>query len=309
VKEQQSLFELEPAPWEADDASEELVASLVFATGPEGPFDYRVPDELRGKLVAGQRVHAPFGAANRLVLGYCVRVESKLAGKRRLKAVHDVADERPLLSPAMLKLTEWMADYYLCPWGQVLEAVVPAGVRAAAGTRITQFVRLPNHVAARLPQLKLSTLQKQIVTFLANQEGAVPLAQVVAAVGCTPAPIQNLHKKGLLELESRRFDAQQSVPAVRLPSQEHLQLNEDQRAALDAILAALHSRRHETLLIHGVTGSGKTEVYIQAIDEVIRFGRQAIVLVPEISLTPQTEARFRSRFGSVAVLHSNLRYA
>jgi primosomal protein N' (replication factor Y) len=309
VKEQQNLFELEPAPWEADDASEELVAALVFATGPEGPFDYRVPDELRGKLAAGQRVHAPFGAANRLVLGYCVRVESKLAGKRRLKAVHDVADERPLLSPSMLKLTEWMADYYLCPWGQVLEAVVPAGVRAAAGTRITQFVRLPNHVAARLPQLKLSTLQKKIVTFLANQEDAVPLAQVAAAAGCTLAPIHNLHKKGLLELESRRFDAQQSVPAVRLPSQEHLQLNEDQRAALDAILAALHSRRHETLLIHGVTGSGKTEVYIQAIDEVIRFGRQAIVLVPEISLTPQTEARFRSRFGSVAVLHSHLRDA
>jgi primosomal protein N' (replication factor Y) len=309
VKEQQSLFELEPAPWEADDASEELVASLVFATGPEGPFDYRVPDELRGQIVAGQRVRAPFGAANRLVTGYCVRLENRIAGKRRLKALHDAADERALLSPAMLNLTEWMADYYLCPWGQVLEAVVPAGVRAAAGTRRTQFVRLPNHVAARLPQLKLSATQKRIITFLASQEHALPIAQVAAAAGCTAAPIQNLHKKGLLEFEARRFDALQMAAAVRLPSQEHLELNEDQRGALDAILAALHARRHETLLMHGVTGSGKTEVYIQAIDEVIRFGRQAIVLVPEISLTPQTEGRFRSRFGSVAVLHSHLRDA
>ncbi len=73
--------------------------------------------------------------------GYCVRLENRLDGGRRLKALHDVADERPLLSPAMLRLTEWMADYYLCPWGQVLEAVVPAGVRAGAGTRRTQFVQ------------------------------------------------------------------------------------------------------------------------------------------------------------------------
>jgi primosomal protein N' (replication factor Y) len=309
VKEQQSLFELEPAPWEADDADEELVASVVFATGPEGPFDYRVPDAMRGKLVAGLRVRAPFGASNRLVTGYCVRLESKPGGKRRLKALHDAADERPLLSPAILKLTEWMADYYLCPWGQVLEAVVPAGVRAAAGTRRTQFVRVPNHVAARLPQLKLSAMQKRIIGFLMNQEHPLPIGQVTAALGCTPAPLQTLQKKGLIEFEARRFDAQQTVAAVRLPTQEHLELNDDQRAALESILAALNSRRHETLLMHGVTGSGKTEVYIQAIDEVIRFGRQAIVLVPEISLTPQTEARFRSRFGSVAVLHSHLRDA
>ena len=110
-----------------------------------------------------------------------------------------------------------------------------------------------------------------------------------------------------MELDWRRFDAQQTAAVLRTPSEEHLKLNEDQRAALDAILAALNSRQHETLLMHGVTGSGKTEVYIQAIDEVIRFGRQAIVLVPEISLTPQTESRFRSRFGRVAVLHSHLR--
>ena len=76
--------------------------------------------------------------------------------------------------------------------------------------------------------------------------------------------------------------------------------------ALDCILAALRDRRHETILMHGVTGSGKTEVYIRAIDEVIQYGRQAIVLVPEISLTPQTRSRFKSRFTSVAVLHSHL---
>jgi len=307
VKEQQNLFELEPAPWEQDDAAEQLVASIVFATGPEGPFDYRVPDELRGKITAGMRVRTPFGAGNRMSVGYCVRVEGKQELRRRLKALHDLPDERPLLTPSMLRLTGWMAEHYLCPWGQVLEAVLPAGVRAAAGTRMTQFVRLPNQVAARLPTLKLSPKQKRILTFLAGQAEGLPIAQVAAATECTFAPIQNLAKKGLLELEMRRFDAAQMPATSRLATAEHLELNDDQRAALDAILKPLNERRHETLLMHGVTGSGKTEVYIQAIDEVLKFGRQAIVLVPEISLTPQTESRFRSRFGSVSVLHSHLR--
>ncbi len=84
------------------------------------------------------------------------------------------------------------------------------------------------------------------------------------------------------------------------------ELNDDQRAALEAILEPLRAPRHETILIHGVTGSGKTEVYIQAIQEAVSYGRQAIMLVPEISLTPQTEERFRARFDRVAVLHSHL---
>src|SRR6185295_9529424 len=103
----------------------------------------------------------------------------------------------------------------------------------------------------------------------------------------------------------RRLDV--APPSERVVEREsHLELNPDQQVALGAILATLESKQHTTILVHGVTGSGKTEVYMQAIHEVLRFGRQAIVLVPEISLTPQTEQRFRSRFGSVAVLHSHL---
>ena len=90
------------------------------------------------------------------------------------------------------------------------------------------------------------------------------------------------------------------------PREPHLELNDSQQQALDAILEPLDAGRHETILMHGVTGSGKTEVYIQAIEHVLSFGRQAIVLVPEISLTPQTQQRFQSRFGDVALLHSHL---
>jgi primosomal protein N' (replication factor Y) len=304
--EQQSLFELNPAPWEEDDAREQLVATLVFSSGPSQPFDYLVPQRLQSLVAAGQRVRAPFGKGDRLLTGYCVRLENRLAGNRRLKSLHGIVDARTRLSPSMLGLTEWMADYYLCGWGQVLEAVVPAGVRGQAGTRQTQFVSLPTHVAARLSSLKLTPTQKRIFDVLAGQQQAVPIQQLASAARCTLSPIHSLHKKGLVVLELRRHDAAPAGEAEVHVPEAHLTLNADQKHGLDTILSTLHSRRHETVLVHGVTGSGKTEIYIQAIQEVLRFGRQAIVLVPEISLTPQTETRFRSRFGNVALLHSHL---
>ncbi len=300
---QPSLFELEPAPWEEDEAREQLVATVVFATGPQQPFDYAVPEPLRGAIAPGQRVRAPLGG-QRAVTGYCVRLEQR-SSQRRLKPLQSVLDERTLVSPSMLRVTEWMAGYYLCSWGQVLEAVVPAGVRGRAGTRQMQFVVLSNRVAARLSQLKLSAKQTAILQHLANQGQSMPLARLAAATGCTAAPIRTLVKKGLLELEMRRVDTSDSDVAHAAADEDHLTLNDEQRLALDAILQALHARQQSTILVHGVTGSGKTEVYMQAIAEVLSFGRQAIVLVPEISLTPQTEARFRSRFGRVAVLHSH----
>lgn len=278
---------------------------MVFSRGPQQPFDYSVPERLRSQIAAGQRVRAPLGKGERLVTGYCVRLENTPVGQRRLKPLEAIVDTRTLLGPSMLRLTEWMAEYYMCAWGVVLEAVVPGGVRGQAGTRETQFVSLPNRVAARIGQVKLTATQQRIVAYLAGRSGAVPIRQVARAAACTVGPIRTLHKKGLLEVESRRFDTGHATePSVHTRVTD-LQLNTDQRRALDTILTALNARSHQTILMHGVTGSGKTEVYIQAIQEVVRFGRQAIVLVPEISLTPQTESRFRSRFGNVAVLHSH----
>ena len=131
------------------------------------------------------------------------------------------------------------------------------------------------------------------------------MAELCLAVECTSSPIKSLVTKKLIRSTNRRVFVgdPESVPVKREPAWP---LNGDQRLALDAIEHALESAEHKTILLHGVTGSGKTEVYIQAIDKVVGFGRQAIVLVPEISLTPQTRHRFRSRFDRVAVLHSNL---
>src|SRR4051812_14596134 len=126
--EQQDLFDKQPAPWEVDAAQTQTVATVVFPTGPEKPFDYRVPEGLSGQVEAGRRVRVPFGrGGGRLVVGYCVKCETR-EQHRPLKDVAEVIDSRPLLSPAMIRLTEWMAGHYLCPWATVLEAVLPAGV-------------------------------------------------------------------------------------------------------------------------------------------------------------------------------------
>jgi primosomal protein N' (replication factor Y) len=310
MPQQQSLFETEPAPWELDDAAEQLVATVVLTTGPGSEFDYLAPDKLVAatradqQLEPGRRVRVPLGRGDRNVVGYCVSLGNKPVGERRLKSVTAVVDARPLLSPAMLRLTRWMADYYLCPWGQVLEAVVPAGVREQAGTRDVTLLSVASEIAHQLANLDLPPKQAGALKELAASPRPLTARQLAARAGCTVAPINELRKKGLItaSVERLRVGRCDEVVAEREPPHN---LNADQQRALDVLRDTLHTAEHRTILIHGVTGSGKTEVYVRAIEEVVRFGRQAILLVPEISLTPQTVARFRARFDRVAVLHSH----
>jgi len=303
---QQSLFENEvPPAWEADDEAEQSVATVVFPGPLEGEFDYLVPDQLRPDLGVGQRVAVPLGRGNRPAEGYCVRLEVRKDVRRNLKSIAGVVDDRSLLSPAMIRLTQWMAEHYLCSWGTVLEAVVPAGVRGKAGTRTERILTVPADLSARMAEAKLPAKQAQVVRIVAESREPMTVADLARAADCREGPIKALVKKGLLVLDRRRAfsPVDQLPPTSRV---ENLILNADQQKALEAIHSVLHTGKHETILLRGVTGSGKTEVYIQAIQEMVRFGRQAIVLVPEISLTPQTVERFRSRFDEVAVLHSHL---
>jgi primosomal protein N' (replication factor Y) len=308
---QQSLFETQPAEWELDDAAEQLVATVVLPGGPPGEFDYLIPPGMTSGtppercVEPGRRVRVPLGRSNRSLVGYCVALAPKSVGSRRLKPVASVIDRQPILSPAMLRLTRWMADYYLCPWGLVLEAVVPAGVRYEAGTRAVRLLCVAPDAAARIGELKLSAKQEHALNVLRASPRPLTAKELAARAGCTIAPIKELRKKGIITESVERLGTEQGreTTYTRQPAHE---LNPDQANALDVIRDALHASVHRTILIHGVTGSGKTEVYIQAIQEVVRFGRQAILLVPEISLTPQTVARFRSRFDRVAVLHSHM---
>lgn len=295
------LFDVRPDPWELDDQARGTIVRVVFAEGMTEPLDYSVPDGLLEKVAVGKRVLVPLGRSNRSVTGFCVEVAPTDPTRRRLKAITDVVDDQPLLTPAMLQLTQWMADRYVTPWGRVLEVVVPAAVRSQAGVR-QQTVFVASGLTSKE---KLAPKQQAILDLLRISRGPLTLQEITEKLQCTPAPLQALRKKGLVI--SKQVTVQRSLPVKgewEAPSK--LELSGDQYQAVEAVLSALRHGRYETFLLHGVTGSGKTEVYIRAIEEVTAMGRQAIVLVPEIALTPQTQRRFRARFRDVAVLHSHL---
>lgn len=306
---QKSLFGPEPLPWEAADREDILCADVVFNRPLDTPFQYRIPDELRGRLKPGQRVKVPLGRGNSLVAGFCVSVSPPTVDSlRKLKSVQELIDDEPLLTPSMLKLTQWIAERYLCGWGQVLDSVVPAGVKNQAGTREVLLLRLAADAEEKLATQELPAKQAMVLDVLRKSAKPLTLDQVAKRAECGSAPIAALRKSGIVEAFHERRDTAEadSMTSAGTTTESPIKLSDDQQRVLERILLALQKQQQRTFLLHGVTGSGKTEVYIRAGQEVVSYGRQAIVLVPEISLTPQTIRRFRSRFKSVAVLHSHL---
>ncbi|RLS77461.1 MAG: primosomal protein N', partial [Planctomycetota bacterium] len=159
-------------------------------------------------------------------------------------------------------------------------------------------------LAAALDALKLRAKQRVVIEVLCASNRPLAVDELAAAAQCGLSPIQTLRDKGFITSLRERVLTPPTVGPIE--AHRELILNPDQTRAVNSIVDVVRSGEHRTLLLHGVTGSGKTEVYIRAIEEIVSYGRQAIMLVPEISLTPQTIRRFRSRFASVSVLHSHL---
>ena len=303
---QQGKFDFAETPeWQNAANDDVMVADVVFNLPLERPYSYAVPDAIRDRIRAGQRVKAPLGRGNRSVVGYCVAVRPADQSQRVLKPISELLDSEPLLDERMLELTRWIGERYLCGWGQVLDSVIPAGVRRKSGTREVQSFMLTPGNDEKLTTTRLSRQQKTVIEILQKSADPMAATDLCERAGCGPGPLASLRKKGLITALRIRSDVTGDEPGNYAQEQD-LQLNEQQQRALDKILLPIRASQYETLLLHGATGSGKTEVYIRAIREVVSYGRQAIVLVPEISLTPQTIRRFRSRFNSVAVLHSHM---
>ncbi len=333
-------------PWEVLAAEARLFADVVFDRPLDQAYTYAVPRALEGSIGVGKRVEVPLGRGRRTSHGFCVRLsEQGPPATLTLKPVLRVVDERALVDDHLLQLTRWMADYYLCGWGQVLHAVVPASVREQAGTRRVAFVGLPpseqqspgeplaeqaspdehlpgQHLPAAASPGQPSPVasppvlthhQQAVLDFLRQQSGPVPLQVVLREVGCSAGVVHSLVQKGLVVKSSRRVAATAAAPAATVAEPDAAvdtspvpTLNADQQRVWETVAAAIAAGGFRPFLLYGVTGSGKTEIYLRAIEAVLRQGQQAIVLVPEIALTPQTIARFRGRCGQVAVLHSHL---
>jgi primosomal protein N' (replication factor Y) len=284
-----------------------LFADIVFDRPLDHAYTYAVPEELRGAVAVGKRVLAPFGRGDKATVGYCIGL-SETGPDREVKEVRRVLDDEALLTPNLLRLTRWMADYYICSWGQVLNAVVPAGAKELAGTR--NVVLLEAVPTAELPEKPPSLTAKQTAALQHLRAATQPIEprHLARLAGCGTGPVEALVEKGFARRLSRRVE-QARAAQEHAPAEPGVTLNADQLSVWAPIEQSLRQGGYQAFLLHGVTGSGKTEIYLRAIEEVIRQGKEAIVLVPEISLTPQTIQRFRGRCGEVAVLHSHLGHA
>jgi primosomal protein N' (replication factor Y) (superfamily II helicase) len=299
--------------------------TLELAIGRE--FDYLIPPDLVGLVDVGSRVQVPFGP--RKVLG-CVTAVAEESAHPRLKSVLKVIGAQTLVTAKVLRLARWMAEYYCCAAETALKSVLPEAVRQEeAGWRERLVVRvLP--FAGDLPQLPKR--QKEVWDIV-EEHREVALLELLELAQTTAATVRRLEDKGLVEVAPQISERDPYAREHILPTQP-LPLNPEQELALRAIREAMDAPPREeappsagpkskhggtagsskpaTFLLYGVTGSGKTEVYLQAISHALEQGKGAIVLVPEISLTPQTVERFKARFSSgphqtlVAVLHSHL---
>jgi primosomal protein N' (replication factor Y) len=306
-----------------------MIARVSLEIALRKEFDYSIPPGLAGQIEVGTRVQVPFGA--RKIFGTVTALAEESAHVN-LKPILKIIGAQSLVTPKVLKLARWIGEYYCCAPETALKSVLPEAIRKEKeGWKKQLFVRaLP--VGGEFPKLPK---RQQEVWNIIEERREMPLAELLELTETTTATARRLEDRGLVEITSEISERDPYAREHILPSQP-LPLNPAQSAALEKIKAAMdrlsaecgvrsaelkqpgtvgHSALrtpNSTFLLHGVTGSGKTEVYLQALAHALEQGKGAIVLVPEISLTPQTVERFKARFSSgklqtlVAVLHSHL---
>lgn len=274
------------------------IARIVLNIKLDREFHYSVPKPLLPALQPGMRVRVPF--RNEVKAGFFVGFADK-AEAPYLKDISAVLDEAPLATPTILTLTRWMADRYLCSWGTALSAAIPPGARRASARRTIPYVE----AAPEGSPPRKSEKQEQVLAFLRAAKAPVPWRALASRTGAARSVVDRLAELGLVRWRHVRQERDLFTDLPAEPSGK-FSLTPEQSAALERIEGLIDSRRHAVALLHGVTGSGKTEVYLRAMDRALRSGRTAILLVPEVALTPQTVGRVRARFQDVCVLHSTL---
>ena len=264
-------------------------------------FQYAIPERYQGQIEIGHRVLVPFG--RRKLEGYVVELTNELeVAEQKLKAIIKPLDLKPAILPSLVELARWMAETYAGLFSEALQYMLPPAARYGrerVGVKTAQLVTLldPN------PALRKNAWAQRRVLEILQVRGEMLAAELLALADTSSSTLRALEKQGVISLGEVRVERKVEVDPVSDPA---VVLTEQQRQAVDLILEEMQGQG-KPVLLHGVTGSGKTEVYLQVIGEVLRSGKQAIVLVPEIALTPQILNRFAARFKDrVTVLHSAL---
>ena len=297
-------------------APEARVCEVALARPFLGTLAYEIPDSLAARIGPGSRVMVPLG--RRGAVGIVDRLgygEHRTEVPRSLKRVSAVLDEEPVADAALLSLCRWLAGYYVAPLGVVLKTALPPGLmggRAARGEgpreKTERIVRLTGRLETLVERDEAfgrARRQREAYETLETLDGVASVRHMTTRLGFGRSVLEGLVERGLAELDERPVE--RDPFAGTAPPAPTLTPTREQTAALETLRGLADAGEGKVALLRGVTGSGKTLVYLELLEGLLARGRGAIVLVPEISLTPQTVERFRARFGDrVAVLHSGL---
>lgn len=282
------------------------IARVVVEVMRNREFDYLVPARLQGQLQVGMQVVVPFGHSE--ARGYVVGFSDQ-ARHPKLKEIRDTVGQAVLVDERLLELARWIGEYYQAPVERVIHTVLPAPVRRKGTGFKERLMVQPGEAALdelAVEKLRLKAPKQAAVLDALRAGGTALLNDLARAAGTTTGTIRALEKKGWLQVGRQAVHRDPLAGQTVLRTQP-LELMPQQKESLDQVFRSMDTLEPPVVLLYGVTGSGKTEVYLQAIARALEKGRGAIVLVPEISLTPQTIERFHGRFGdTIAVLHSSL---
>jgi primosomal protein N' (replication factor Y) len=277
----------------------------INARGVDRVFHYAVPEQFQNQITVGSRVLVNFGC--RQLPGYVVGFGLP-ADEVQVREISGVLDAEPVFTMELLEIARWMADSYLCSTAEALGRIISPrlGIKSTREVKLL-YPALPDKEMEDALKLMARSPKQTAVIRIAMANPGLTRRELAAAAQAAPKTIDILVDKGLLEAVVKTSSSLQDSRMTGGPRSSALRLNRDQGAAFKEISDALEKGRFSAYLLHGVTGSGKTEIYLQAIAAVLAAGRQAVALVPEISLTPQMIDLFYGRFGEqVAVLHSGL---
>jgi primosomal protein N' (replication factor Y) len=273
-------------------------------------LDYSVPENLAGRVGVGSRVRVPFREKSALATVVAIPGQSEAKGIRPIEAI---IGDAPILSQQLLELARWMSAYYCCAIETVVRSLLPQVIRRAeVGWKKQLFVQPARNITeAKFEKLRRrAPRQAELLEAISKLEKPMRAAELLRQTSFDNQTLRALVTRGLVALHDQAV-ARDPHGDEQFIATSNLALNEEQTRALHEIVRSLETPENaRPILLHGVTGSGKTEIYLQAIRAALNRQRTAIVLVPEISLTPQTVERFKGRFAeaqdTVAVLHSHL---